>query len=84
MAALVLTGSNQSVSREARRLIREGCPEEDLLFVFRNGTLCFNPIPLKDWASVSLRENDREFRYTKFVEFKGLNEEQTDGETLSN
>lgn len=56
-----------SICAKARRLIRKGFDPDAMLYAWRGTTLCFAPMPLRHWAGLRVREDDRGIRFEKYA-----------------
>lgn len=51
----------------ARMLLLEGYDGEQRMLVFRNKTLCFEPMSINKWAEISLSEGEQSIHFTKYT-----------------
>ena len=61
-----LAGSG-SICALARRLIADGADPDALAMVYRDATLCFQPMPLGRWAGLTTEETEtRSIRFRSY------------------
>jgi len=59
------------INRLARDMIAAGHDGDEIVEVYRGETLCFLPLPLRNWAHWTIRENDAGIRSVKWVAMPG-------------
>lgn len=71
-AGISVSQRRAPICQLARKLLDAGHPSAAELHIYRDGTLCFQPMPLGRWAGLTVRENtDHPPRFTRFAEFPG-------------
>ena len=54
----------------ARKLAAAGYDPNSMLNIYRDGTLCFRPLPLSRWAGLSVSEGDDSDRAAHFARYR--------------
>ena len=62
----VVSRRGSLIGKMARELMSQGFNPQAEVQVIRDDIICFEPMSLEDWSTVSLVENDHDFKFTKY------------------